>query len=72
MKRSQLFLPTVRDNSFIDSWARWNYEGYERTIDAHVKNLRQKLEPDPHRPRYVLTVHGVGYRLADADRRGSG
>jgi DNA-binding response OmpR family regulator len=48
------------------------FEGYERTIDAHVKNLRQKLEPDPHRPRYVLTVHGVGYRLADADRRGSG
>ncbi|MDR7422627.1 MAG: response regulator transcription factor [Armatimonadota bacterium] len=45
------------------------FEGYERTIDAHVKNLRQKLEPDPHRPRYVLTVHGVGYRLADADRR---
>jgi DNA-binding response OmpR family regulator len=41
------------------------FEGYERTIDAHVKNLRQKLEPDPHKPRYVLTVHGAGYRLAD-------
>ena len=42
------------------------FEGYERTIDAHVKNLRQKLEPDPHRPRYVLTVHGAGYRLAES------
>jgi DNA-binding response OmpR family regulator len=41
------------------------FEGYERTVDAHVKNLRHKLEPDPHRPRYVLTVHGVGYRLAE-------
>jgi DNA-binding response OmpR family regulator len=43
------------------------FEGYERTIDAHVKNLRQKLEPDPHRPLYVLTVHGAGYRLAESD-----
>jgi DNA-binding response OmpR family regulator len=38
---------------------------YERTVDVHVKNLRRKLEPDPHRPRYLLTVHGVGYRFAD-------
>lgn len=44
------------------------FEGYERTIDAHVKNLRHKLEPDPRRPRYVLTVHGAGYRLAEPDR----
>jgi DNA-binding response OmpR family regulator len=41
-----------------------DYEGYERTIDAHVKNLRRKIEPDAARPRYVQTVHGVGYRLA--------
>ena len=40
-----------------------DFEGYERTIDAHVKNLRRKLEPDPANPRYVQTVHGVGYRL---------
>jgi DNA-binding response OmpR family regulator len=38
---------------------------YERTVDAHIKNIRRKLEPDPHRPRYLLTVHGVGYRFAD-------
>jgi two-component system alkaline phosphatase synthesis response regulator PhoP len=40
-------------------------ESYERAIDAHVKNIRRKLEPDPHRPRYLLTVHGVGYRFAE-------
>jgi two-component system alkaline phosphatase synthesis response regulator PhoP len=38
------------------------YEGYERTIDAHVKNLRAKLEADPKQPRYIETVFGVGYR----------
>jgi len=41
-----------------------DYDGYERTIDAHVKNLRRKIEPDLSAPRYVQTVHGVGYRLA--------
>ncbi|MBN2503510.1 MAG: response regulator transcription factor [Anaerolineales bacterium] len=40
------------------------YEGYERTIDAHIKNLRAKLEPDPKQPRYIETVFGVGYRFA--------
>ncbi|MEW5869416.1 MAG: response regulator transcription factor [Chloroflexota bacterium] len=39
------------------------YEGYERSIDAHIKNLRAKLEPDPKNPRYVETVFGVGYRF---------
>jgi len=41
-------------------------EGYERAIDAHVKNIRRKLETDPHRPRLLLTVHGVGYRFAES------
>jgi len=40
------------------------YEGYERTIDVHVRNLRAKIEPDPRHPRYIETVYGVGYRLA--------
>ena len=40
-----------------------DFEGYERTIDAHVKNLRRKIEEDPAHPRYVETVHGIGYRL---------
>ncbi len=42
------------------------FESYERAIDAHVKNIRRKLEPDPRAPRYLLTVYGVGYRLTDA------
>ena len=41
-------------------------ESYERAIDAHVKNIRRKIEPTPGAPRYVMTVHGVGYRFADA------
>ncbi|HKA04232.1 MAG TPA: response regulator transcription factor [Acidimicrobiales bacterium] len=40
-------------------------DSYERTVDAHIKNIRRKLEPDPHRPRYLVTVHSVGYRFAD-------
>lgn len=39
------------------------YEGYERTIDAHIKNLRAKIEPDPKKPAYIETVFGVGYRF---------
>lgn len=41
------------------------YEGYERTVDAHIKNLRAKIEPDPKQPRYIRTVFGVGYRFND-------
>ncbi len=41
------------------------YEGYERTIDAHIKNLRRKIEPNPTRPSYILTVFGVGYKFND-------
>lgn len=40
------------------------YEGYERTIDAHIKNLRAKIEPDPKKLRYIETVFGVGYRFS--------
>ena len=40
------------------------YEGYERTIDVHVKNLRSKLEADTRNPRYIETVYGIGYRFA--------
>ena len=41
-------------------------ESFERAIDAHIKNIRRKLERDPHRPRYVLTVYGLGYKFCDA------
>ncbi len=40
-----------------------DYEGYDRTIDTHVKNLRQKIEPDAKNPRYILTAYGIGYKF---------
>ena len=43
------------------------YEGYDRSIDAHIKNLRRKLEVDPSEPRNVLTVYGIGYKFADEE-----
>ena len=42
------------------------YEGYERTIDTHIKNLRAKVEEDPRKPHHIETVYGVGYRLSKA------
>jgi len=48
----------------LDRVQGYDYDGYERTIDVHVKNLRKKIEPDPAKPRYIETVTGVGYRLA--------
>ena len=53
--RAQL-LDAVRGDAF---------DAYERAIDAHIKNIRRKVEPDPATPRYVLTVFGVGYRVAE-------
>jgi two-component system, OmpR family, alkaline phosphatase synthesis response regulator PhoP len=41
------------------------FESYERAIDAHVKNIRHKIEPNPREPQYVQTIYGVGYRFAD-------
>ena len=48
--------------------ALWGGAEYRepRTIDVHVRHLREKLEPDPGDPRYILTVRGVGYRFKDA------
>ncbi len=43
------------------------YEGYERTIDVHIRNLRTKIEPEPSNPRYIETVYGAGYRFALLD-----
>ncbi len=43
------------------------YAGYDRAIDSHIKNLRRKVEPDPHEPRYILTVYGVGYKMANGE-----
>jgi len=49
----------------LDRVQGYAFEGYERTVDAHVKNLRQKIEPDPRQPRYLLTVFGVGYKFGE-------
>ena len=54
----------------IDRLHGFAFEGYDRSIDAHVKNLRRKLEPDPAEPRYVLTVYGVGYKFDDSQSIG--
>jgi two-component system alkaline phosphatase synthesis response regulator PhoP len=43
-----------------------SFESYERSIDAHIKNIRRKIEPDPKNPQFVLTVYGVGYKFTDA------
>ena len=49
----------------LDRVQGYAFEGYERTVDAHVKNLRQKIEKDPKQPRYVLTIYGVGYKFSE-------
>ncbi len=48
----------------LDRLQGTTFEGSERTVDVHIKNLRAKIEPNPRRPRYVETVYGVGYRFA--------
>jgi len=50
-------------SELIEKGLGYTYEGLERTVDSHVKNLRRKIEPDPKKPSYVQTVYGVGYRL---------
>ena len=50
----------------LDKVQGYAYEGYERTVDAHVKNLRQKIEEDPRHPRVILTVYGLGYKFREA------
>jgi two-component system alkaline phosphatase synthesis response regulator PhoP len=50
----------------LDAVRGTEVESFERAIDAHVKNIRRKLEPDSRRPRYILTVYGLGYKFADA------
>ena len=50
----------------LESFQEAAFEGYERTIDVHIKNIRKAIEVDPRRPRYITTVRGVGYRAEDA------
>ena len=41
----------------------YDFDGFDRTVDVHILNLRQKLEPDPHHPRYIKTLYGIGYKF---------
>ena len=50
-------------SELIEKGLGYTYEGLDRTLDSHVKNLRRKIEPDPANPTYIETVYGVGYRL---------
>ena len=54
-------------SQLLDAVHGFSLETYERAIDGHIRNLRRKLEPDDASPRYVRTVHGVGYALADPE-----
>lgn len=51
----------------IDQALGPDFEGFDRTIDVHILNLRRKLEPDPGHPRYIKTVYGVGYKFLEAN-----
>ena len=52
-------------NELLEKLGESTYiEGYERTVDVHVHNLREKIEPDPANPIYIETVYGTGYRFA--------
>jgi DNA-binding response OmpR family regulator len=47
--------------------AVWGYQNYPstRTVDTHIVNLRHKVEPDPEEPRFIVTVHGSGYKFVE-------
>jgi DNA-binding response OmpR family regulator len=51
----------------LDSLLSSAYDSFERAIDAHVKRLRQKVEPDPKIPKYILTVYGIGYKFSSGE-----
>jgi len=53
--------------SLIEEALGYDFEGFDRTIDVHILNLRRKVEPDPSRPRYIKTVYGIGYRFVGGE-----
>ncbi|MFH1452608.1 MAG: response regulator transcription factor [Armatimonadota bacterium] len=56
---------TLTRLQIIEKVQGYEFEGYERTVDAHIKNIRKKIEINPQKPRYLLTVFGVGYKLVN-------
>ena len=57
---------TFTRDQIIEGVFGYDFDGFDRTVDVHVANLRRKIEPDGKKPRYIQTVHGVGYRFGDA------
>jgi two-component system alkaline phosphatase synthesis response regulator PhoP len=53
--------------SLIEEALGYDFEGFDRTIDVHILNLRRKVEPDPSRPRYIKTVYGIGYKFVGGE-----
>ena len=53
--------------ALIEQGLGYSYEGVERTLDSHIRNLRRKIEPDPANPTYIKTVFGVGYRMTEPE-----
>ena len=54
-------------NELLDLVWGYNYQGYEHTVNSHINRLRGKIESDPSRPNFILTVHKLGYKFADVD-----
>ena len=50
-------------HQLVNAVQGYDFEGYERTMDAHIKNLRQKIEEDPKKPGFIKTVYGLGYKF---------
>ncbi|MCC7208646.1 MAG: response regulator transcription factor [Anaerolineae bacterium] len=68
---SQPGIPFTRERLIAEALG-YDYTGYERTVDVHIRNLRRKIETDPQNPLFILTVFGIGYRFAEAEEAPAG
>jgi DNA-binding response OmpR family regulator len=55
-------------SSLIEEALGYDFEGFDRTIDVHILNLRRKVEPDPSHPKYIKTVYGIGYKFVGGEQ----
>jgi two-component system alkaline phosphatase synthesis response regulator PhoP len=62
----QAGIPFTRERLITEALG-YDYAGYERTVDVHIRNLRRKIETNTQEPRFILTVFGIGYRFAEAE-----
>ena len=56
---------TFSRENLLEKALGYGYEGFGRTLDTHIRNLRKKIEPDPKKPTYIQTVYSIGYRLVE-------